>query len=300
MATSNFTLPVAIVLATLAWLTESGNFVVDGLCGWALALFMVYLLEEMNNVNSLIRIRTRMTATVYMIGVGCCGFMHAFRVDLLVVPAVMLACYLLFRTYQQYQPVAGTFHAFLCLGLGMLIYPRLVGLIPFFLFCMAVYLRTLSFRTFRSALIGLVLPFWFAAAWTLYVDKPAYWLGIWSRIHWTGLPELSSYASLTSDRQAAWGGLTFFMSVAIVRYFNFNCSDKIRTRMLFHMLILLHVCVQVWVIMCPEDFDALYGLLLASSAPLLAHMCALDRTRTVSVLFVTMSVWSLTLLMLSL
>lgn len=291
VAISSLTLPVAILFATLSWV--AGNEGADmGHWGvWGLSLCMVYLLEEMNNSNSLIRVRTHLTAAVYMVGMGCCVFLQDFRAYSLVAPAVMIACHLLFRTYQQYQPVTGTFHAFLCLGLGMLVYPRLVGFVPFFFFCMAAYLRTFTFRTFKAGLVGVLLPFWFLMAWTLYAGDVDFWIRLWKDVSHISLPGFKDYGMLTVSQLTAWGGLSLFSLVAVIRFLHTNYDDKLRTRMFFYIFILLHVFVQLLLIGMPQDFNALFGLLLACSAPLLAHFYALNHTRTAALLFVLMVCW---------
>lgn len=300
VAASSLTLPVATVLATLGWLAGGGLGDMRRLAAWLLSLGMVYLLEEMNNRNSLIRVRTRMTAAIYIIMCGCCGFLQTFHAGLLVAPAVLGACYLLFCTYQQYQPVVGTFYLFVSLGLGVLIYPRLIGLVPLFFFCMAAYLRTFTFRTGKAGWLGLLLPFWFVFAVTYYRQESDFWIRMWDSLSSVRLPELADYAALTIGQRVAWGGLSLFSLIAVIRYLHTNYNDKIRTRMFFYVIILLNLFVQLYVVFFPQDFSTLFGLLAACSAPLLAHLYALTRTRFIAIVFVCMIGWLVSLSFLAL
>ena len=70
VATSNFTLPVAAFLTTLLWCAE-GIYTLDRLLGWCVCGLTAYFWVETNNAHSLIRIRSRLTPSIYLWMTGC-------------------------------------------------------------------------------------------------------------------------------------------------------------------------------------------------------------------------------------
>ncbi len=164
VAESSITLPAAAVLAALLWWLPQGSYSNEALAGWAVYALTTYVLIELTNVNVLLRVRSRLTSSIFITLLAVCGFVHQLQPATIAALAVVCALYALFTTYERRQLTAPTFHSYLLLSLGSLALPPLLLLMPVLLFCQGVYMRSLSWRTFMAALIGTVVPYWIWAA----------------------------------------------------------------------------------------------------------------------------------------
>lgn len=285
-AASNLTLPAAVFFATALWIIHSQGLSAVYLGGWLTALLTVYLLVEMNNTHSLIRIRTRLSASVFIAGAGVCSFLHAFRPELLAVPILISAYHLLFRTYQNPKATSLVFNAYLCLGTGTAVFPHMV-ILPFLLFLLsAAFLRSASFATFKAALLGMLAPYWLLGGYCWYTEDMTALSCIGHGLVTWELPAVQDYQALGPLRISALA-LVFLQSLlAIVHYLRTNLNDKIRTRMLLYVIVLVHLLLLLLLVAQPMQFDAWFALLLVNASPLQGHLFALTRTRLTNLLFV--------------
>lgn len=283
---STLTLPATLCIATTLWLIHSGGMPTAYLGGWLTVLLATYLLVELNNTHSLIRIRTRLTASVFIWGAGVCSFLHPFRPELLTVPALIGAYYLMFRTYQDPKATGPMFNMYLCLGIGTAVFPHLAVLLPLLFLLAAAFLRAASFATFRAALLGALTPYWLLAGYCFYTGDTAVLQSIGHRLVTWELPGTEEFAALGPLRIAAFA-LLFVQSVlAIGHFMRTSYNDKIRTRMLFYVITLVHLSLLVLLMAQPMHFDVWFALLLANASPLQAHLFALTHTRPTNLLFV--------------
>lgn len=282
VATGGSTLPAAVVIAILSWLvpapTGSARWI-----GLAVTGVAAYVMVECNNRNALLRVRSRMTTASFLALTAACPFLHDWTAAMGAVPALLLAVTLIFATYQQPRAEGITFYAFLCLSLGSFGFPALLVLVPFLWLSMLVHLRSLTGRSFLASLLGLALPYWGYAGWAAWsnrLDTAFSWFAPWFRI----VPP--DYAAIPPLRLAALGLLLLLVVPAMVHFWHTAYNDKIRTRMLYHTLVLIELALWALLALRPDWHDALLRLLLASSAPFIGHHFALARGRFMDVWFI--------------
>ena len=284
------TLPVCALLAVGLWWLPQGAYSHDSLVSLLLMALTAYIVAETNNTNMLIRTRSRMIASVWVFASAFVGLLHPFSPAMLAAFCLSVSYYLLFRTYQQPQPVVDVFHTFFMLALGSLVCPRMVFFVPLFFWHLSVFMRALTLRTFFAALVGLVLPFWFWGGWLLWTDNPApflAWLADLRSIVWIwqqkGLPDvlhsLPSLVFLSLALFALWTGVSYLLH---------SYDDKIRTRMMFYVYALQTLAIILLAVLGYSEagVSALLPLLLLSASPLLAHYFTLSSTWTSLAVFV--------------
>lgn len=132
---SNFTLPVVAVVALACWLAPAP-------ADWRLwagagvALLCAYALMELNNRFSLLRVRSRLVSATYLVLALAMPSLHAFDASVSVPALCLVACYAaLLPAYQLLHAEGYAFHAFLCLGVGSMLFPPLLLVVPPLLFC---------------------------------------------------------------------------------------------------------------------------------------------------------------------
>lgn len=160
---SVLTLYVVAAFTLVAW-TLRGWTLSSGIA-LAVVVVVAYLLMEMDAIGGLLRIRSRMIPSVWLMLTIAFTAFHAYSPILLSVLALALSFYFLFRTESEREPVGYTFRATFYLSLGSLAWPPLLLLLPLLLWSQIVFLRTMTLRSLCASLLGLVLPYTFWAAW---------------------------------------------------------------------------------------------------------------------------------------
>lgn len=282
IAGSATTLPVTAAATAALWLLpfppDAARW--GGLLTTALA---AYVMMECNNRNALLRIRSRMTTTSFLALTAACPFLHPWQPAMAAAVALLAALTLLFATYQQRHAEGRTFYAFFFLGLGSLLFPPLLLLVPLLCAAMLFYLRSLTGRSFLAALFGLALPYWGYVGWMGWHNRLdtafAYMLPYLA----PGPPDVSA---LPPQRMAALAAVLVLVVPAIFHFWRTAYNDKIRTRMLYHTLVLTVFGLLAMLVLRPQWHDALLRLLLAAGAPFVGHHFALARGRLMDVWFV--------------
>lgn len=290
VATSYFTFPVAAIISTLLWCSE-GIYTPDRLLGWAVCGLVTYLWVETNNAYSLLRIRSRLTAVVYALLMGGIFFLHPLQDGSYVVCCMVVSYYLLFGSYQLSHAIVPIFHAFLFIGIGSLFFPQLLYFVPFYLWYSASHLRSLTWRTFWSAMTGIILPYWFLAGYyLLFQEDFTPFLDHFRELTVFQPVCSANYAGWEVIRVAPLAYVAFFSFIGIVHYVRTSFNDKIRTRMMLYVLLSQEILITVFLVLQPVHFNLLFGLLAMNSAPFISHYFALTDTRLSHILFL-LAIW---------
>ena len=77
--------------------------------------------------------------------------------------------------------------------------------------------------------------------------------------------------------------------VSAVHFFNTSYKDKIRTRMIFEMLLVIAIFTAVLMLVQPKLYDPLVRILIISTSPLVGHYLALSESRLSNINFIVMS-----------
>lgn len=267
---------------------------------WAVCVLTTYVWMDVDSRYSIVRVRNRFTPALYIGFMGVLFFLHA-SVRNAIASLCMLAAYAaLFQSYQNRDSSRLLFRAFLCLGVGSFFWVQLLCFVPFFFLYTLVYLRSLTWRAFWAGVVGLVLPYWLLLGWCLYSGDLS-----WPVAHLAGLAQwepvdmvhlLSLIPAVEGNpvsaeqlsgilRVATVGLLLLAVLVASLHCIRTNYNDKIRTRMLLHILLAQELLLVVFLVLQPCFFDVLSGLLAMSSAPVLSHYFVLAKGRIADFFF---------------
>ena len=244
---------------------------------------------ETNTANSLLRIRSRMVSAVWVMGIAMMTFSHDFSVTWIIAPLIAASHNLLFKTYQDTNPVNYSFHIFFLLGTSILFMPQLSVLIPLYFWYMAVFMRSLSWRAFWAGLIGLTMPSWFLFGWCVANGDYAIVSNIVSTIVSLKPTYPASNAPLLTlhdTRTLTWGFLTSVSSVAAIHYLRNYFKDKIRTRMYLYVYVIQTAAIWLLLLWQPDKYDQLMPLFMLCASTLIAHHFALTGTILSNLFFI--------------
>lgn len=158
---SSWTLPIACVISTLTWWLPGGNLSIAYAVGWLLCALTSYIIIEMNAINGLLRIRSRMVSALFLLWMSACGFLHPVQSGTVIMLCLAVSFYSILNTNSNPQPEVSTFHSYLALSLGSLLWPPFLLLVPVILWNQSTFLRSLTLKSMNAAIIGILLPYLF-------------------------------------------------------------------------------------------------------------------------------------------
>lgn len=256
--------------------------------------FSTYLMLELNNTNALIRIYSRMAS---------CSFLVLTTVainELTMLPsAIITLCTLgfytcAFRCYQDEQSQGWIFYAFLCIGLSSLVWVQILYFVPLLWLLIAKNMLALKLKPFISSLFALTLPYIFAFPYTLYIGEPQFLLN-----HFVALGQFDTFFDYEqmSIPQIITGIFLLLCSlIGSVHYIRQKRNDSIRTRLLYGCFISINSFALIFLILQPQHYACLVGIIIASISPLLGHFFALTRTAVTNFTFKFLSIITIAIL----
>lgn len=290
VAESRIALPVTGVYA-FAVCALGGLFTEQLWVQFVLLAVSSFLMMELNNVNALIRIYSRMVSCSFLVLAVMSQYL-VVDVRCGIVQACFIAFYLfLFSAYQDNRAMGRVFYAFLMLGIASTMFVQILFFVPLVWVLLCTNLMVRSFRAFVSSLFGLLVPYWFMVAYYLYIDDVDSLLDHFLQIAQFG-PVLGWMDMPVSHILTA----AYVAILAVVGMIHFrlnNYKDKIRTRMLFEIFSVLALAAIVFMILQPQHVDYLLALLIVSTSPMIGHYIALTNTFITNISFCVMLVVAL-------
>lgn len=288
VAESTWLLPFALLLLAALWYIPGAGG--GALWGGLLATCVSgYVIIEWNNRNSLLRVRSRMSSSVFFLLMAVCPFLHPWSVYMVPPVCLVLSLCLLFETYQRPRAEGYTFHSFLCIGVGSMFFPPLLLSAFWLYFSMLVHLRSFTWRTFVAGMLGLLLPLWGYVGWA-----------IWQNRLDVALSELSEllvfvppvYPPLHSPQVVSALFVLALSLMAVWHYVRTAYNDKIKIRMYFYTIIFQVLLYAALLVAQPQWGDAVLRVLMVAAAPLVAHHLTLGRGFKVNLWFyVVLACW---------
>lgn len=282
VAQSRWALPVTTVYALVVCL--AGGLVTEGL--WlqlALLLVSTMMMVELNNHYSLIRIFSRMVSCPFMVLTAMAVFLFKSQDVCLVQLSVIAFLLLVLRAYQAPSATGWVFYAFCALGVGSAVFPQLLLFVPLLWILMAVYVQCFNARTLVASLLGLLVPYWFVAAWFLYVGDFSYLGAHLLSVFRFDFPFGISVIDI--PRMLMFVFVLVLAFIGSVHFVMFSYQDRIRIRMHYEMFMVLDAACLLFAIVQPRHFDMLLGMAIVFTSPLIGHFLALSHSRASNMTF---------------
>ncbi len=289
IAESRHTLPISIVIAVVIWYL-AGMTVTPLYLSFATVIISTFIMMEINNGNALIRIYSRMVSSSFLLLLSACVFLLPTQNVMIVTFCYVLFLYFYFQTYQEKQSPGKVFHGFLFLGITSIFFIQILYLVPFLWLLMTFNLMAMSHRNFWASLVGLLTPYWFTIPyWLITKDLDTI------MNHFTQLTEYQPFAQYDQLSVSQLSTLAFVVLVALIGIIHFlrkSFMDKIRTRMLYTIFIVMTMLILTFMILQTQHFDILLPLLIVHVSPLIAHYMALTKTRITNISFLLLlAIW---------
>lgn len=268
---SDGTLVIVLFAAIPIWMAGHWGDLHRWFCLLA-CLLAAYLILEMNNRCHLMRERSRMMSTTFLLLVVCMNFLHDDLRSCLLALSLSTTNFCLLTAYQQHESVWKVAAAFLSLGAGVCLFPPLIIFVPVLWFGCQHYVQIFSFRVWRASLFGLVVPALYAVIFFV----------------WKGLPFPHFEQTYLHLPHYAWPPLSVMVSISVLlvlalwsiaHFGRTSFKDNIRARFSLEMLTMEFYFLLVMAALWPDNVGCLTALLITSSAPVIGHYSALAEGR---------------------
>jgi hypothetical protein len=290
IAESRWALPVTTVYAILVCLICKPTV---GLMWMQVASLTVstYLIIQLNNANSLIRIYSRMVS---------CSFLVLTVMEVFLSPSIkgaivqlcFIAFYLtLFNAYQDKRASGWVFYAFFSLGLASTLFIQILYFVPILWVLIVFNVLAMSGRTFWASLLGLIVPYWFLCGYFVYIGDfdtiTNYFLQLTDFSNLLNVKMLSQYQIVT------FIFVTILSLTGMVHFLRNSYKDKIRVRMLFEIFMTIDITSLLLIILMPQFYDILIRIAIINAAVLIGHFLSLTHTKITNIAFFVILIASL-------
>ena len=286
IAESKLTMPAATLYALGVWLLAG----VLTYHWWSqLACFAIssYLMVELNNINALIRIFSRMVSTAFIALFCCASFLFPALQEIVMLTCLTAFIILFFLTYQNKEASGITYYAFLFLGVASIAYVHILFFVPLLWLMMITNTMSLSWRTWIASLFGLLTPYWFAIAWLIYQHN--YSLAI---AHFSSLAvfdEPFNFYGITAGQKATLALIIVMAIIGTIHFIRKNYLDKIRIRMFYGFFMWMDLAALTFLLLQPQHFNAMLLIMVLNTSPLIAHFVALTSTKLTNIVSLVLS-----------
>ena len=282
VAESRLALPTTIVYAVVVWLLAG---LIQG--GWWLQFgcfaLAAFLMVELNNINALIRIYSRMVSCSFLAMSCMLCFLFPSTSGAIMAPLVIGSMVSLFVGYQDKQAARPSYYAFLLLGLASLTFVHILFFVPLIWLLMAFLLQCFSWRTWVASILGLLTPYWFGCCWWAWQQDFTFLLN-----HFMALGDLArplDFSLLTVPQIVSLAVVMLFAVIGIVHYLRKYHDDKIRIRLIYDVFIWTDLTAALFLVLQHQHYDCLMRMMVINTAPLIGHFLALTRTRWTNIAF---------------
>lgn len=286
------TMPAVTFYAMAVWL----------LCGglthhwwWQLLCISIttYLMVELNNINALIRIFSRMVSSTFLALLCSACFIFPALPETVMLTCMTAFILLLFLTYQDKESAGLTYYAFLFLGVGSIAYIHVLFFLPLIWLLMMTHTMSLAWRTWMASLLGLLTPYWFYIPWIIYQRDYSAITNHFMAL--TVFEEPFNLYGITDSQKATLGLVILLAIIGTTHYIRKSYLDKIRIRMFYGFFIFMDLAALLFLLLQPQHFNAMLLLMIVNTSPLVAHFAALSSTKLTNITFMVLSAASLLL-----
>lgn len=242
-----------------------------------------YMMLELNNANSLIRIYSRMVSCSFLMLIMAANFIFPSLEGSIVQLCFIAFLMTIFHAYQDKRATGWVFYAFFCIGLASTLFIQILFFVPILWILLAFNVLAISGRTLCASILGLMMPYWFLGGYYVYINNYDTFINHFVEI--ANFSSLFDYSGVNQHQIITFAFIAILALTGTVHFFRNSYNDKIRTRMIFEVFITLDICSIIFLILQPRHYDILMHIIIINTAPLIGHFIALTHTWITNIAF---------------
>lgn len=272
---------IAAIIATwvLSGLTSNSH-----LLSLALIIATTMVMVRLNTIHAIMRTYSRMVSCSFL-AISAIALPYFINPTDAALPLCFSIIYtLLFFSYQDNSSVGIIFISFLILGVASLIYIPVLFLVPILWIIISTRMMSMSARSFFASILGLITPYWFAAAYCLYNANIDMLISHITAI--ANFTPVADFESLEIRDIAIFAIVMLLFITGSIHFIRTSHNDKIRTRMIYESFIIMTLALIVFAALQPSEIPQLVPIMSISVSPLIAHYITYTNTRLTNLSFV--------------
>ena len=281
IAESRFSLLATTIVCLPAWVIAAMQVTGQSIqrevgIGFATIILTTYLMVEFNNTNSLIRIYSRMVSCSFLVMMTTLTFLYWSVEKNLITLCFIGFLFSIFHSYQNRQAAGWVYYAFCCLSIASLYFVQIFYFIPLLWILMSTRLLSMGLKTFCASLLGMLTPYWLLMAYKLWQGETDY-----LQTHFVEIAELESllHLSMLNTNEIVTAAFILLCSfTGIVHIIRTKKQDRIRTQLQYEMMMVIDIFAIAFLLLQPQHYDKLIGIITVCTAPMIAHFIALTST----------------------
>ncbi len=301
IAQSRFTLTIASIIATLAWVTHAllrpteaatthfgrpwSTFAVTLL----VAAVAIYLMAELNNTFALLRISSRMLSTTLAMLLAMASTLHTSLSSTIILTAFTAAFFPLFATYQRPYATGLSYLLYLIWGCIALLFPHFLMFVPVG-WAAQIVLRSFSLKSWCASLLGLLTPCWLLFTVVFVTDHLTDWLNFvygWLPLEWPRYDDLQV-------KDIAVLGFTFLLFLlGTIDFLQTSHLEKTRNRYHYYATMLYGFVAYGWMLLQPQQYSLILPVCIVCSAIMGGHFIALSYGKVQNIITIVLTLAAL-------
>lgn len=236
----------------------------------------------MNKSLILLRIRSWMITSTFIMIAACCGFNYASTEAGVIGLCVAFSFFMIFLCYQTPDDVGKTYNAYLSIGIASLFFIQVIYFIPLIWILSVYMLQSLNWRTWLTSILGAITPYWLALPFYLYRQD---YDGIIR--HFEPLRQLPETNIALSPIQTIVFVLIAALAIAgAINFWRRSYEERIRTRQIYAFLQWIGLAVGIFILLQPQHYDILIRVMIICACPFIAHFFTFTKTKVTNYLFI--------------
>jgi hypothetical protein len=195
----------------------------------------------------------------------------------------VVALNLFFKSYQDGMSMGLAYYEFLFIGLATWAFAPMLFFVPVLWLLMGIHLQSLSWRTWRASLLGLLTPYWVALPWFLYHDSLESYASHFTSLFQLHLPY--DYATLPTLQLLNVAFVVVLLLIGAVHFWFNSIDEKIRIRQFYGFFIFIAFYALAWIVLQPQYVQPLLWIVILCTSPLVAHFFTFTKSRATNVFF---------------
>lgn len=297
VSTSGTTFWVVALYAFLIWLLSDGLQQNRWLQLGSL-LLTSYLFIELNISNSLIRIRSRMVSSTFLVLYSAFPVLFGSPHSNFLFVCLTAFFLIIFSSYQSPQAKGLYYLAFLLIGLCSMVDIKILFFVPFLWILCATQLQSLSWQTWGTSVVGLLTPYWLFTPLLFRQDYRDLAIAHIDEIkHFSTFFDLSV---LTFPQLMTLALIISLSVVSITHLWQKAYEDRIQTRQYYGFFVTLFLLASAFFIIQPALYQLSLPIIIVCASPIIAHFIALTSSKATNLLFITAVILLIVLTIISL
>ena len=253
------------------------------LISFIFVVVLAFMVLQVNNRYSFIRIRTMLPAPMFVLLIGGFVDLHTLHPVYFGAAFLLLSIYRLFSMFDQSKSYSAAFDAGFWLGVGSLFYFNLIFLFPAFLTGIAILSREYHWRAFVINLLGLLLPWLFAFSYAILTEHILELLKVLEQNIITANNHFISNIPL----QVFLGVLVFLTVLGSIKMVQQYDTKKVSSRKYFTILFLIFLFAMFSFIFVPATSQEMLIIVAIPVSFLVSNLLVFMRSRFWSELIFT-------------